>query len=182
MALNKEGAMRKLQLKEREIMQIAIQQEISRSEESRYDHRLHGVLLVSHGMDCYEVADCLGQDPVTVQRWIRRFNERGFAGLQEGIRQGRPSRIPELAWADMERVLRQSPRDLGYPQNLWDGRLLSHHLKVTADVIVGVRQCQRIFRQLGFRRRKPRPLIAKADPAAQAQYKKTPPTGHESRH
>jgi transposase len=37
-----------------------------------------------------------------------------------------------------------------------------------------VRQCQRLFRQMGFRLRKPRPLIAHADPAAQAAYKKTP--------
>ena len=38
---------------------------------------------------------------------------------------------------------------------------------------MGVRQCQRIFHQLGFRRRKPRPLIAQADPEAKAAYKKT---------
>jgi hypothetical protein len=31
-----------------------------------------------------------------------------------------------------------------------------------------------LFHQLGFRRRKPRPLIAHADPEAQRQYKKTP--------
>jgi transposase len=42
---------------------------------------------------------------------------------------------------------------------------------------MGVRQCQRLFHQLGFRRRKPRSLIAQADPEAQAAYKKTPKTG-----
>ncbi|MDA8362070.1 MAG: hypothetical protein M0Z44_08820, partial [Gammaproteobacteria bacterium] len=34
--------MRKLQIEDAEVMRIAIQQEIGRSEESRYDHRLHG--------------------------------------------------------------------------------------------------------------------------------------------
>jgi hypothetical protein len=29
---------------------LGLQQEIQRSEESRYDHRLHGVLLVAQGM------------------------------------------------------------------------------------------------------------------------------------
>jgi hypothetical protein len=33
-----------------------MQGEIRRSEESRYDHRLHGVLLVAQGMSCPEVA------------------------------------------------------------------------------------------------------------------------------
>jgi hypothetical protein len=30
---------------------LGLQDEIRRSEESRYDHRLHGVLLVAHGME-----------------------------------------------------------------------------------------------------------------------------------
>ena len=41
--------MRKLEVADREIMQIGVQQEVQRSEESRYDHRLHGVLLVAQG-------------------------------------------------------------------------------------------------------------------------------------
>ena len=53
--------MRKLQISDANIMQIAVQQEILRSEESRYDHRLHGVLLVSHGLSCGEVATLLGR-------------------------------------------------------------------------------------------------------------------------
>ncbi|MBZ5515976.1 MAG: hypothetical protein LAN62_14240 [Acidobacteriia bacterium] len=41
---------RKLEITDVGIMRLALQQEIARSEESRYDHRLHGVLLVSHGI------------------------------------------------------------------------------------------------------------------------------------
>ncbi len=171
--------MRKLQISDADIMQIAVQQEILRSEESRYDHRLHGVLLVSHGLSCGEVAALLGQDPVTVQRWVNAFNADGFAGLQEGERNGRPARLQPNQWTDLERVLRQSPRDLGYGQNLWDGKLLAHHLRAQHHIALGVRQCQRVFRKLGFRRRKPRPEIAKPDPdpEAQARYKKTPAAG-----
>ncbi|MEI6613339.1 MAG: winged helix-turn-helix domain-containing protein [Chrysiogenales bacterium] len=57
---------------------------------------------------------------------------------------------------------------LGYPQTLWDGKLLSHHLKNLKRIGIGVRQYQRLFHQLGFRRRKPRALIAQADPEAKA--------------
>jgi transposase len=167
--------MRKLEIADREIMQIALQDEIQRTEESRYDHRLHGVLLVSHGMSCTQVAEYLGQNPVTVQRWVQRFNAKGFAGLTEGERPGRPRRITEIQWEELEQALRCSPRTAGYGQNLWDGKLLSHHLRVTYGVSLGVRQCQRLFRQMGFRRRKPRPLIAKSDPDAQRRYKKTAP-------
>ena len=76
--------------------------------------------------------------------------------------------------------LRRSPFELGYSQNLWDGKLLSHHLAVQYGVKIGVRQCLRLFHQFGFRRRKPRPMIAKADPEAQCTYKKTSPVGKPS--
>jgi len=168
--------MRKLEVEDKEIMQIAIRNEIARSEESRYDHRLHGVLLVSQGLSCRKVGEYLGQDPVTVQRWVKRFNSKGFAGLYEGERSGRPSRINDLQWSRLETDLRKSPRSFGYEQNLWDGKLLSHHASVGYGVELGVRQCQRIFRQMGFRRRKPRPLIARADPDAQQAFKKTAPS------
>jgi len=165
--------MRPLKISDADLMKVAIQQEILRSRDSRYDHRLHGVLLVCQGMDCHEVADCLGQDPVTIQRWVHQFNAHGFAGLEEGNRPGRPPRIPPTVTRKLEKHLRQSPRDLGYTQNLWDGKLLSHHLDQRFEIHLGVRQCQRLFRSLGFRLRKPRPQSANGDPAAQAAYKKT---------
>lgn len=169
--------MRRLEIKEKDIMQIAVQQEIMRSEESRYDHRLHGVLLICNGFSSNEVAEVFGHSPRTVQYWIHRFEESGFAGLEETPRPGRPSRIEEAVLEEISQQLRQYPRELGYAQNLWDGKLLSHHLKERFGISLGVRQCQRLFRQLGFRRRKPRPLIAKSDPEAQRRYKKTPPSG-----
>ena len=60
--------MRKLEIADAEVMQIAIQQEISRSGESRYDHRLHGLLLVAGGQTCQQVAELFGEDRRTIQR------------------------------------------------------------------------------------------------------------------
>ena len=42
--------MRPLTISQADKKILALQQEIQRSEESRYDHRLHAVLLVAHGM------------------------------------------------------------------------------------------------------------------------------------
>jgi Homeodomain-like domain-containing protein len=60
-----------------------LQQEIQRSEESRYDHRLHGVLLVAHGMTCPEVALLLGDAPRSVEYWVHRFREKGLGYMKE---------------------------------------------------------------------------------------------------
>jgi transposase len=154
-------------------MQIAVQEEILRSEESRYDHRLHGILLVCSGLSCNEVAKLFGQSPRTVQYWVSRFEDSGFAGLQDTPRPGRPAAMYEGIVKSLGQDLRRSPRELGYTQNLWDGKLLSHHLTQKFSIHLGIRQCQRLFRQLGFLRRKPRPLIAESDPEAKRKYKKT---------
>ena len=174
--------MHRLEIANADIIRIAIQNEIQRSEESRYDHRLHGVLLSCSGMSAYDIAAILGQSPRTVQYWIHRFQDRGFAGIQEGERPGRPAALSESALQAVGQDLRQEPRLLGYPQTLWDGKLLSHHLKTLYRIDIGVRQCQRLFHQLGFRRRKPRALIAQADPEAKTAYKKTPKTGPKKEH
>ena len=153
---------------------LGLQDEIRRSEESRYDHRLHGVLLVAQGMSCPEVSRLLGDSPRTVEYWVRRFEERGLAGLVEGQRSGRPRRLNDTQLEEINVVLRQPPESVGIPRGLWDGKGLAAFIKSRYGVALGVRQCQYMFKAFGFRRRKPRPLIARADPELQEAYKKTP--------
>ena len=151
---------------------LGLQDEIRRSEESRYDHRLHGVLLVAQGMTCPEVSQVLGDAPRSVEYWVRRFEARGLAGLVEGERSGRPKRLNGLQLREIDAVLRRTPRDFGLTGTLWDGKTLSAWIERQCGVRLGVRQCQRLFRQRGFRLRKPRPLIAHADPERQKTHKK----------
>src|ERR1700688_607283 len=160
---------------------LGLQQEIQRSEESRYDHRLHGVLLVAQGMTCPEVSRLLGDAPRSVEYWVRRFEERGLGGLSEGQRSGRPRRLSEAHLQEVDKALRQTPRDLRLTGTLWDGKTLSAWIEQRFQVHLAVRQCQRLFRQRGFRLRKPRPLVAHADLERQKTHKKTPRVKHRPR-
>ena|SRR5436190_17828956 len=165
------GIMRPLRISDAASV-VGLQQEIQRSEESRYDHRLHGVLLVAQGLTCPEVAHLLGDAPRSVEYWVHRYEREGLAGLTEGERAGRPSRLSEQQIQEVNRVLRAKPSDAGMRVNLWDGKTLSAWIDKTYGVHLGVRQCQRLFRQFDFRLRKPRPLLARADPAQQKAHKK----------
>lgn len=151
---------------------LGLQQEIHRSEESRYDHRLHGVLLVAQGMTCPDVARLLGDAPRSVEYWLNRFESQGLAGLAEGERTGRPPRLDDKQVNAIGKVLRNKPSDAGMHTNLWDGKTLSEWIHKTYGIDLKVRQCQRLFRQLEFRLRKPRPLLAKGDPERQKTHKK----------
>lgn len=173
--------MRKLEIADPEVMRIAIQQEIARSDESRYDHRLHGLLLITGGQSCQQVAELFGEDRRTVQRWVRRFERHGLEGMREGERSGRAS-LDTKQWAALGRDLRRPPEAFGLTGHLWDGKLLSEHLRKRYGVTLGVRQCQRIFGQMGFRLRKPRPQVAQSDPVKVAAVKKTAPFGKAAGH
>ena len=165
--------MKALTISEPETMVMALQDEIRRNDTSRYDHRLHGVLLVAQGMSGPQVAELLGDSPRMVVNWVRRFESQGLAGLSEGERPGRPSRLNDAQLEKVEAVLRGSPAEVGLPTQMWDGPTLSAYLRRDLGVRLKVRQCQRLFRQLGFRLRKPRPQVAQADPQRQATQKKT---------
>ena len=156
------------------MMVLALQDEIRRSQEARYDHRLHAILLVAQGVKCPQVAALLGDSPRTVQYWVRRFEQEGFAGLADADRPGRPKRLDDPQVVEIDKALRSSPREYGLSTNIWDGKTLSEFIHRQFGIDIGVRQCQRLFRQLGFRLRKPRPVIAKADVEEQKEYKKTP--------
>jgi transposase len=145
------------------------------------------VLLVAGGFTCGEVAKVLGDAPRTVEYWVHRFEDRGFAGLLEGERTGRPAQLTGSQLEQVNLILRASPRAAGIQANLWDGPTLRQWLKSEWKVELSVRSCQRLFRRLEFRLRKPRPEIGPSDPdqraeleQARAAHKKTPAPGPKS--
>ena len=164
--------MKPLKISDAEEMILAIQDEIRRSEESRYDHRLHATLLVAQGLSCSKVAKILGDAPRTVEYWVRRFEEHGFPGLMDQERTGRPPRLQKEHLEFIGEALRKTPQEYGL-SGLWDGKTLSMFIRQRCGVALGVRQCQRLFPSLGFRFRKPRPQMAHADSEKQATYKIT---------
>ncbi len=125
-------------------------------------------------MTCPQVAELLGDAPRSVEYWVRRFEQSGLAGLREGERSGRPPSLNEKPLQEINNALRQMPREVGLGGNLWDGKTLAAWIAKRYGIELGVRQCQRLFRQLGFRLRKPRPRVALADAARQKAHKKTP--------
>src|SRR5512146_2535335 len=155
--------MRKLQIDETGVIRIAIQHEIGRSEESRYDHRLHGLLLLAAGHSCREVAELFGEDDTTVQRWVHRFEQGGLQALRESERPGRPRSLDPEQWRALRADLEKSPQAFGLTAAVWDGLSLAAHLKHRFGVQLGVRQCQRIFRQIGLRIRRPRTEVPECD-------------------
>jgi transposase len=147
--------MRKLQIANAEIMRTAIQQEIACSGVSWYNHRLHGLRLVTAGQSCGQVGELFGEDRRTVEHWVKTFETHGLAGLREDEHPGRPRSLDATQWAALGKTLRRRPTKLDYEAGLWDGKLCSRHVREHYGVQLGVRQCQQFFRNMEFRFRIP---------------------------
>jgi transposase len=137
--------------------------------------RLHAILDVCLGIGCREAGERVGHSARCVELWVNRFNELGPAGLKYDPRPGRTPRLDDELLGEVAQDLRTTPRAFGYSQNLWDGKLLSHHLEKRYSVHLGVRQCQRLFHRLGFRLRAPRPVSDKMNPGWVEAFKKGSP-------
>lgn len=133
---------------------LGLQDEIRRTDESRYNHRLHALLLVAQGMSYREVAKLLGDSPRSVQYWVFHFEQQGLQGIVEGERSGRPMRLTELQKEEINKLLRGTPEEAGMEGGKWNGKLLSAYIKHTYNITIGVRQCQRLFHSFGYRMRK----------------------------
>jgi len=155
----------------------AIQDELSRTKEGRYFHRLAVVLHVLRGASAYEASHAFGFSTRAVEYWINRLASNGLNGLWDGKHPGRPSRLSTSQKQRLRKELRRAPRDIGYDQNLWDGVLLSHHLEKNYSVSLSVRQCQRLFHQMGFSLQRPRREASEVSPFQQKAFKKTSPSG-----
>ena len=174
--------MRKLQIEDAEVMRIAIQQEIGRSEESRYDHRLHGLLLVNGGA-------IVPRSRGSVRR-----------GRDDGAALGAPLR-GRAVWTLCEKASERDDRarwmrrigdaaggSTQDPARLWLGRPPCGTVRSCRNICVGATRwtwgcgnASDYFDRLGFRLRKPRPQVAQSDPLKVAAVKKTPSPGSSSR-
>ena len=54
---------------------------------------------------------------------------------------GRPPTLSKNQLSEIDMDIRLDPQSLGYSQNLWNGKLLSHHIFNKFEVHLSVRQC-----------------------------------------
>jgi transposase len=136
--------MRALNPPEADPLRALLRAAIKQSAQSRYIHRLHAVLLVSIGRGCYEVAHWLGDDPRSVERWVRTWELAGDDGLHDHRQGGRRTRLDFAQRGLLADDLAQKPSVLGYPQQDWSGKLIARHIEIRFGIRLSQRQCLRL--------------------------------------
>jgi len=131
----------------------------------------HMLWLLKEGKSAKEVAALLGYTARWVREIVRRWNERGAAGISDHrveIAGAKPLLGNELRAALAER-LQQPPEDGG----LWNGPKVAAWMQEHLGRVVAPQRGWDYLRLVGYRARVPRPQHAKADRSQQEAFKKT---------
>ena len=80
-------------------------------------------------------------------------DEEGFEVLKGKGKTGRSSKLSKEQKEEIKIVLIKSPQESGYYK--CDGISLSDYIKNQYDIDICVRQCQRLFHEIGFSRIRP---------------------------
>ncbi len=114
---------------------------------------------LSRGKTRREVAEFLGVSTVSVNAWVKRFRAHGVAGLAIRPGRGRPARAQA---AEVEQVLRQSPRSFGLAQTRWTLRALAQ----VAPSLRGFSEMGvwKVLNRMGFRYKRGQPHLFSPDP------------------
>ena len=102
------------------------------------------ILMSAEGTGAESIARTLGISLRTVRRTRRRWRRKGFKGLYDRKRSGRPARADKKYLRMLYRVVRTDPRKLGYCFAHWTAPRLAEYLKQQT----GVRLCDDWVRML----------------------------------
>lgn len=130
--------------------------------------RLQALMLLRRGTPIRQVASIVGVSRMSLHNWLTWYRAGGLDELTRRTRGGkRVSPRPLLTQAQQE-CLVQHASTHGFRTI----REAVAWCREALGVVLSERQIRRLFRQLGFRRKAPRPIATGADAAVQAQWKK----------
>lgn len=122
---------------------------VSSTDDSKYQHKVEMVNIVLGGMPPSELSEYVSESKNTITSWVKTADEKGFEALRVKKQPGRPMKLSAEDLASIKSVLEEDdPKKYGY--NVWDGPSLSNYIKKTYGADLCVRQCQRMFHNLGL--------------------------------
>ena len=155
---------------------------MSSSDEAKYLFRVFAVNMVLAGTPASEVGLSSGFTKAIVTGWVKTVDEKGFEALRIKQKPGRPPKLTLEELQEIDEVIQSDPKNYGF--KVWDGPSLSAYIKAQYSINIGVRQCQRMFHNLGYSRIRPRPYPSKGyeDTKERETFKKNEAKSKETTH
>lgn len=122
-----------------------IRDEFHRTEEARYIHRLHGVLLVLFGLSTVKAGRLLGDPQRTIAHWVIQFKTHGLEGLREAEKSGRPEILTPAQKKALMDALAQSPMKAGFKSDVWTNKIVLSFVHKRYGLKLNLRHCSRLL-------------------------------------
>ena len=125
--------------------------------------RCQALISLTKEVKVKDVCNVLGITRETVAEWRRRLKEEGIAYLDDKkLKLGRKSGLSEEIKNSLKEVILKPPKESGYHQAVWDGKLVCKYLKERFNIKRSVRTAQYWLKEIGFTRQRPRMVFKKA--------------------
>ena len=145
---------------------------VSMSDDAKFLRKVTIVNLMLNGASASSLSPSCGETTRTLISWMKSVDENGFDALRPKKQPGRPARLTAEQKEKIKVAILSSPEDSGY--TVWDGPSLSDYINKSFGIDLGVRQCQRLFHELGFSQIRPQAFPSKGheDDPRRDEFKK----------
>jgi transposase len=108
----------------------------SRTAAVRQVERARIIQASAEGKPVADIASELRLREDKVRKWIKRFNERGLAGLEDGPRSGRPATYTPEEVSEVIATALTDPQQLGLPFGSWTLDRLAAYLNEVKGIAI----------------------------------------------
>jgi transposase len=123
----------------------------SRTEPARMVERARMIWLAHQGQRVAAIAQELRLCPATVRVWLKRFNHRGLAGLQEAPRPGRPATYTPEQVSEVIATCLTKPQAAGLPFASWTLDRLAAYLQEVKGIPIKRSRIDELLLREGLR-------------------------------
>jgi transposase len=146
---------------------------LARSErDAKLSKRFQIIVLAIEGYTAPAIARSLGLSRRPCQQWVQRFNEEGLAGLYDKPGRGRPPLLMPEEQTRLKQRIDAGPTESDGVCTL-RGKDIQRILEVEFGKVRSLDTVYYLLHQMGYSSLAPRPQHRKANPEAQAAFKKS---------
>lgn len=98
--------------------------------------KAHTILMWDQQMNVRGIANVIGRNPRTIQRWVKDFKDRRLASIFSGMVDNQhASKLTRAQKQEIQIILQQPPNDYGLPKEFWDVPTLKEYVRAEFGVV-----------------------------------------------
>lgn len=138
----------------------------------RVAKRLHAVLLNADGHSSGRIAEILKAPRSRASEWLANYETHGEEALLEGQRSGRPARLSPSQRTELGDIIESGPVAYGLDSGVWTSPMIGRVVEDEFGVAYHPGHVRKLLTAIGFSLQRPRRLLARADAALQARWRR----------